>query len=348
MILVLILFHLSALCSQASQPPINDDFRYDAIGLQVYFDNGWYYIQNSFSFGYIEANRICELFLNSTLLSYSVVSSPNIRAVIDVSCSDGTFKVDNCELSTELVNFTNEVINITCREISPDDRLVQLKDRAIAVPTTVGDLSLWGQFCYYNNNGWDRRAATLACNSLGYNGVTPVKEKQLVRKGVLGLENINCENAFSFDECTFSVTTRFRGRCDSNKVITIQCTNDVATSRPSTSIANTVIVSDTAHTDTISRSVSYHSTTYTSVAPTHFLSASENWMFIGAGVVSCVILVNIGALVLLFLCCFLCLKKKQPEVALNLDHLYGNPNMPGTLRARSEQDPPIQQYYVLP
>ena len=346
MIFILILFNLCVQYSQASGFPLNGASRYDATGLQIFINNDWYYIKNSLSFGFIEANSICEFFLNSTLLSYSVVSSSAVKSVIGVTCSDATLKIENCEFSADLVNLTNEVINITCRDLSPEDGLIQLKDRSISVPATAGDLSLWGHFCYYNNNGWDLRAATLACNSLGYKGVTPNK-KRLVRKGVLGLENIDCENAVSFDQCTFSVTTKPRGQCEFNKVITIQCTNDVPTS-PSisqpTAITDTAV---TAHTETNSRSVSYSSITYTTVPPTYFISADRNWMFIGAGVVMSVLLVNVGAIVLLVLWCLLCLKRKQPEAIVNLDHLYGRPREPGTLRNGAEQDPP-QQYYVIP
>ena len=364
MIFVLILFHLFVRLSQASQPPVNGDFRYDAVALQIYFENEWYYIENSFSFGYFEANRICGLFLKSTLLSYSVsvVSSPIMRNAIGFACTDETSRTENCDFSGQQLNLTNEVINITCRDLGPEDELIQLEDRSIAIPTTAGNLSLWGHFCYHQNDGWDLKAATLVCNSLGYNGVIPGKEKLLVYKGVLGLENVNCEDAKSFDQCTFSVTTRPRGQCDNNKVITIECANDEPTSsqtsppdnEPTTSLSNepptVTIVTDTVLTETVSvsPSVSYYSSLYTTAPPTNFLNANKDWMLIGAGVVICVLLVNFGIIVLLFLSCLYCLKKKPPQAILNLDHLYGSPNLPGTLRERAEQDPPLQQYYVLP
>ncbi|KAI6653578.1 hypothetical protein LOD99_3473 [Oopsacas minuta] len=344
---MILIFILSVLCFQSYGQDNYNNFRYNANGLQLYINGGFFYIQITPTFSYIEASQICREYFRSSFLRFDIVNLLNLTAeVVTISCEDENTSINDCAWSN-LVGEGFEVINITCLDAGLEGRTIKrLVDGSIAVSTTIReDYYIWGHFCYYNTDGWDNRAATLACRSLGYNGVAPGKEKLLLVKPVVfGLEHINCIGVNTFEECTF-IPADAKGRCESDKVFQVQCDNDVTPIPTSPTVIHTATIFGT--TPRISTSITYRTSTVT-VKPTNIASAYINWMIIGAGILVIIILLSIGIMIVLVLCCCHRITKTKPPLELTLDHLYSRPNLPATLRTRSEQVPPPQQYYVLP
>ena len=352
---MILLIILSALFLQSTA---QDEFRYDANGLQILINSEWVYLVNTPTFSFLEANFICTEFLNSTFLRYEVLPDLGVNSLREISCSAG-----NCNFSSELEDVSDQqLVNVTCMDVNPDEQTIKrLRDGSLAALSIEKGEYIWGQFCFVNNNGWDFYAATLACRKAGYTSVFPGKEKLLIVKPVVfGIEHVNCENATSFEECDYTIAVN-KGRCEHDKVIQVKCINDVITI-PTASIPLTT-TNTRSTTPTISYTGSIPSKTFTgfpsttsyttfmlasTAAPTNSPILDINWMFLLVGLLLFIILLSIGITIILVIGCCYCLKREKPITLFNLDHLYGNPNPPATLRTSSEQAPPPQQYYVLP
>ena len=335
-------------------------FLYTTYGLQLYLNISHsneerYYIRSTRSFGFIEASRICEYFLNSAFLSYETIyltGDAVNSSSIDIICPDGSSWLSECvsTISTSVDQQEGQVINITCRKASEADSLVQLLDGTVAISTRVRGVLAWGHVCHEGSN-WEATTAEPACASLGYSFVKSHKIRTN-KKGVLGLYDFDCENDSAFDQCTFKISSNANGRCNTSFVVAIECCRDLESDcvsiDPNTNSPVVIATeSSTASVDTgVTRSVSISHTTYTTVTP----HASNNWVFIGAGMGIAWLFIlasGIGLSVCIICWCFRDVREKNLQGNLS-QILYANPDIPGTLRTREEQDPPPQNYYILP
>ena len=347
---MILLIILSAFFLQSNA---QNEFRYDANGLRILISDEWFYILNTPTFSYVEANFICTEFLNSTFLRYEIVPSTGVTSLTEIDCT-----TRNCSFTYHLEDLSDQqLVNITCMDALPQQQTItRLRDGSLATLILENEEYIWGQFCYLNTNGWDLHAATLACRKAGYTSVFPGKEKLLIVKPVVfGIEYVNCENATSFKECEYTIAAD-EGRCEHDKVIQVECIDDETTIQTGTIPTVSILSSTTStrsfpsKTSTVFPSTTSYTTSMyvTTVAPTNSPFLNINWMFILVGFLLFIIFLSIGITIILVIVCCYCIKKEKPTNLFNLDHLYGNPNPPATLRTRSEQAPPPQQYYVLP
>ena len=72
---MILLIILSALFLQSKA---QDGFRYDANGLQILINSEWFYVVNTPTFSFMEANFICTEFLDSKFLRYQIVTVPGL------------------------------------------------------------------------------------------------------------------------------------------------------------------------------------------------------------------------------------------------------------------------------
>ena len=335
---MILLIILSALFLQSKA---QDGFRYDANGLQILINSEWFYVVNTPTFSFMEANFICTEFLDSTFLRYQLVTDPGVNTLTEINCTPR-----NCSVSNALEDLNSQqLVNVTCLDAPPEEKATtRLRDGSLATLVIVNNESFWGQFCHYNNNGWDLHTATLACRKAGYTGVFPGKEKLLIVKSVVfGIEQVNCENATSFEECDYAIAVD-KGRCDLDKVIQVECINDEITV-PTVSVipTTTSTVPTTTNTRSSSPTTSYMGSSQsktssftssyttsvhvTTLSPTNSPFLNVNWMFILVGLLLFITLLSIGVVVILVIGCCYCLKKEKSTDLFNLDHLYGgNPN----------------------